>query len=219
MSDSILNGCDPITTLQDAQAPVVTMLLPVKGLRHDENGDLTSDAVGIITTGITNLGLNLEAEDTQTAILKEAKQVLCNLNAQYEFLLKTMFDAIKNSQTIPKAVLDSIKEKNGAMRDIISVSRQIINGNYLDGTKFIEGFISHDLSLKNERNKTLEAFNNMDEELRGELREYNMNRYSQMKRTYDVTIENNKAASANLSLYSFLNVIAVGLLFYIVTAK
>ena len=215
MSDSILSGCDPITTLEDAQAPVVTMLLPVKGLRHDENGDLTSDAIQIITSGITNLGLKLEMGDTQMAILKEARHVLCSLNAQYEFLLSTMFTAIKNSQTVPKAVLDSIKEKNAAMRDIISVSRQIINGNYSDGTKFIEGFINQESSSKNEIKKIMEGFNRMEEDLNDERRE----EYLETKRSYDISIENNKSVSANLSLYSFLNVIAVGLLFYIVTAK
>jgi hypothetical protein len=219
MSDSILNSCDPITTLQEAQAPVVTMLLPVSGLRHNENGDLTADAVQIITTGIANLGIKIDSEEAQTALLKEAKQVLCNLNAQYEFLISTMFTAIKNSKTIPKSVLDSIKEKNIAMQDVISVSRQIVNGKYSDGTNFIEGFINNSSPSRSENAKTLEAFENRRKVLLSDFELISEGEYNDIQRSYEISVENNKSVSANLSLYSFLNVIAIGLLFYIVTAK
>jgi hypothetical protein len=39
------------------------------------------------------------------------------------------------------------------------------------------------------------------------------------QRTFELSEEKMKSVSANLALYSFLNVIAIGLLFYIVSSK
>jgi hypothetical protein len=130
-----------------------------------------------------------------------------------------IIDSIKNSQTIPKTLLDSIKEKNAAMRDIISVSRQIVNGKYSDGTNFIEGFIGNSSSKRNEITQTLEAFEETRTILLSSFEKISEEDYNDIQRSYEISIENNKSMSANLSLYSFLNVIAIGLLFYIVTAK
>jgi hypothetical protein len=59
MSD-VLSGCDrdQVTTMAAAKKPVITPLLPIKGLRHDDNGDLTTDAMKTITDGLTSLGIN-----------------------------------------------------------------------------------------------------------------------------------------------------------------
>ena len=196
------------------------MLLPVKGLRHDGDGELTADAVKIVTDGMANLGISIDKEDSQTAILMEAKQVLCNLNTQYEFLLTTLFTSIRNSEPLSKSLLDSITEKNMAMRDIISVSRQILQGASKDGGKFIEGFVVNSENPVNSANKkTLEGFQTMADNLGSDQAALNSQQYSEIKRNFDISVENNRGISTNLTLYSFLNIVAVGLLFYIVSAK
>jgi hypothetical protein len=130
-----------------------------------------------------------------------------------------MFLAIRNSETIPKSVLDSIKEKNAAMRDIISVSRQIIKGTYSNGTRFIEGYTNTPSTKETTIKKTLEAFNNIADHLVNDQHAITKEDYNDLQRSYEISVENNKSVSANLSLYSFLNVIAIGLLFYIVSAN
>jgi hypothetical protein len=218
MSDSILNSCDPVTDLKGAQKPIITMLLPVKGLRHDTHGEITADAIQTVIDGMKNLGISIDSDDAQTAILAEMKQVLCNLNAQYEFLLATMFMSIRNSEVLSKSLLDSITEKNGAMRDVLSVSRQILLKASNKEGKMVEGFTNNSstgLNLK----KTLEGFQSMGNSLKNDMGAINTQQYSDIKRNYDVSVEKNKGVSANLALYSFLNIVAVGLLFYIVSVK
>jgi len=218
MSDSILNNCDPITNLKDAQKPIITMLLPVKGLRHNSEGELTDDAVQIVIDGMKNLGVSIDSEDAQSAILMEMKHVICNLNAQYEFLLSTMFESIRKSEILSKSLLDSITEKNLAMRNVISVSRQILLKASKNEGKMVEGFTNNSVENATLKN-TLEAFQSMSNSLGSDMGAINSQQYSDIKRNYDVSVENNKSVSANLALYSFLNIVAVGLLFYIVSVK
>jgi hypothetical protein len=218
MSDSILNSCDPVTDLKGAQKPIITMLLPVKGLRHDNKGEITADAIQTVIDGMKNLGISIDSDDAQTAILAETKQVLCNLNAQYEFLLATMFMSIRNSEVLSKSLLDSITEKNVAMRDVLSVSRQILLKSSNKEGKMVEGFTNNSSTGANLK-KTIEAFQSMSDTLETDMGAINTKQYSEIKRNYDVSVEKNKSVSANLALYSFLNIVAVGLLFYIVSVK
>jgi hypothetical protein len=215
MSDSI---CEPVTTLEEAQVPIVTMLLPVKGLRHTEDGELTPDAVKIITDGMKNLGLSIKDEGSLSIILNEIRQVLCKLNAQYNFLLMTLFGFIDSSETIPKSILDSIREKNLAMRDVLSLSRQILKGSKLNENGIIEGYtnVSNTLNL---RNSTLESFEDMTKKLMTDQAAIDKGDYADVKRSFDISVEKIKGVSSNLALYSFLNIVAIGLLFYIVSAK
>jgi hypothetical protein len=217
MSDSVLNSCEQITNLKDAQTPIVTMLLPVKGLRHDNEGELTADAVKIVMDGMKNIGISIDTDNAQSAILVETKKVLCNLNAQYEFLLNTVFTSLSNSEPVSKSLLESINEKNTAMRDVISVSRQILQKSN-NGEKFIEGFTNNSNNSSTLK-KTLEAFQAMSNKLGSDKIALKSEHYSDLKRNYEVSVENNKSVSANLTLYSFLNIVAVGLLFYIVSVK
>jgi len=215
MSDPV---CQAVTTLEEAQTPVQTMLIPVKGLRHTEDGELTPDAVKTITDGMKTLGLSMDDEATVKKILSEGKKVICILNSQYQFLFATMFAAIDNSESIPKSVLDSIREKNTAMRDIISLSRQILKDANLNGNKIIEGYTN---APNNSRfiTSTIEAFESMTERLMIDQAAIDAGQYSDVKRNYDISVEKVKGVSSNLALYSFLNIVAIGLLFYIVSAK
>jgi hypothetical protein len=229
MTDQILTGCQAeIKNMKDAQKPIITPLLPVKGLRHNENGDLTEDAMKTIIDGLSSLGINVDTEDAQNAILMETRQALCNLNAQYQFLLSSFFTSIHKDETLSGKMIELIREKNMAMRDILSVSRQILEKAPAnkDGKKFIEAWI--DLKPDN-KTKYVEAFANMQKELVDEANALSEKRYENFdnavrkqideERSLEISEERMRSVSANLTLYSFLNVIAVGLLFYIVSTN
>lgn len=232
MSD-VLSGCyDQVTTMAAAKKPVITPLLPIKGLRHDENGDLTADAIKTITDGLTSLGINVNDDDAQSAIMTEMKQSLCNLNAQYQFLLKELSTTIASGETISQDLLNLVQEKNMAMRDIISVSRQIIGDSSpkTDGVTLMEGWMNVP-SNNNEKQALIERFQTLRGVLEREARLLSKGGYAgsegftskqaftDEQRTFEISEEKMKSVSANLALYSFLNVIAIGLLFYIVSSK
>lgn len=236
MGDPILGGCDEIKSMKDAQKPIITPLLPVKGLRHNENGDLTEDALKTIMDGLSSLGINVDTEDAQNAILMETRQSLCNLNAQYQFLLTTLFMSIRKDETLSGKLIELLREKNMAMRDILSVSRQILEKAPAnkDGKKFIEGWTDVNAGV-NIKTKAVEGFVQMQNKLVGDANALSEKRYgdlakenfdnssaqgsADLERTLEISEQRMKSVSANLSLYSFLNVIAVGLLFYIVSTN
>ena len=215
MSDPV---CQAVTTLEEAQAPIQTMLIPVKGLRHTEDGELTPDAVKTITDGMKTLGLSMDDENTLQTILTEGKKVLCTLSSQYQFLFAALFAAIDKSETVPKSILDSIREKNAAMRDVLSLSRQILKDVKLNGNKIIEGYTNTPNNFRSTKS-TIEAFESMTERLMIDQAAIDAGKYSEVKRNYDISVEKIKGVSSNLALYSFLNIFAIGLLFYIVSAK
>uniref|UniRef100_A0A6C0K9L8 Uncharacterized protein n=1 Tax=viral metagenome TaxID=1070528 RepID=A0A6C0K9L8_9ZZZZ len=232
MSDPIFSTCQSeIKNMKDAQKPVITPLLPVKGLRHNENGDLTQDALKTIMDGLSSLGINVDTEDAQNAILMETNQALCNLNAQYQFLLSTLFMSIRKDETLSGKIIELIRDKNTAMRDILSVSRQILEKAPADknGKKFIEGWI--DIKTDNHtKNKSKESFVSLRAKLESNANAINERRFADLmkenfqpsvdaERAFKISEQRMKSVSANLSLYSFLNVIAVGLLFYIVSTN
>ena len=219
--------------MKEAQKPIITPLLPVKGLRHDENGDLTSDAMKTIEDGLSSLGINSETEDAQNAILMETRQALCNLNAQYQFLLTTLFMSIRNSETLSTKVIELVREKNMAMRDILSVSRQILEKipANKDGKKLVEGW-TNVVAESDSKKVAIEGFTSMQNRLVTDDNLLKEKRYADLQgtvsenfqgideqRAFDLSQEKTKSVSANLALYSFLNVIAVGLLFYIVSTN
>lgn len=235
MSDQILSGCAEVKTMKDAQKPIVTPLLPVKGLRHDDKGDLTADAMKTITDGLTSLGINVETENAQNAIIMETRQALCNLNAQYQFLLSSLFVAIRNRDPLSVKLIELIQVKNMAMRDILSVSRQILEKAPAakDGKKLIEGWTDVNPATTEKMNN-LKAFSSMKDKLINDDNSIKEKRFSDLmkenftskvttkgdeERTFEISEERMKSVSANLALYSFLNVIAVGLLFYIVSTN
>jgi hypothetical protein len=233
MSDLIPIGCEAVTTMKDAEKPVVTPLLPVKGLRHDENGDLTADAMKTIVDGLLSLGIDSESEDAQNAILMETRQALCNLNAQYQFLLSTFFMSIRSNEPLSAKIIELIRDKNMAMRDILSVSRQILEKvpANKDGKKLVEGW-TNVVAESNTKKTALEGFTAIQKQLVADENLLKANNYDTLKRenftstinvderrAFEISEERTKSVSANLALYSFLNVIAVGLLFYIVSTN
>lgn len=205
--DSILSSCPEITTMNDAMAPIVSPLLPVVGLRHDENGNLTNDAIQTIMDGIKSMGMDINSEDIKTTILDEAKKSLCTIHSQYVFLLKSY------TRTSNKDMYDQLFAKAQAMKDILSVVRHIIDLKEPDGS-MVEGFLGN--YTGNSKVALKEAF----ESVQNKVQNYEMLMAGVtdfQSETLLISEEKNRSVDAYLSLYGFMNVVAIGLLFYITT--
>jgi hypothetical protein len=222
MKSSLLTSCDPIDTVEEARLPVITPLLPIKGLRRDDKGELTEDAVTTILEGVKSLGIQVDNDATRDAILQEARTSLCRLNSQIQFLLDMYGDNVGHSKIVDPALLMILKEKNQAMQDILSLSRQVIAmypfkpiGN------FIEKFVG---TSANQNSATLNTIKEEFEDLKSAVssRQAILNHTKTeelMERGMEDTEVQNTYASRQLELYSFMNVVAAGLLFYIYSAK
>lgn len=211
---SVTNSCKPITSIEDAKSPYASPLIPIKGLRHDENGELTKDAIQTILDGMKSLGVDPTKESTQTAILKEAKMSLCRVNAQYEFLVKSF---VGSEAITDKDTLALLSEKNQAMKDILSVSRHIMDMSSTDNNSMVEGFLDISVDKNKKLREAFQAVAEMAGQRSADLQNGSVSPSEFRKRTFEVSQQQNNSVSAYLSLYGFMNVVAVGLLFYIIT--
>ena len=236
MSDQILKSCNEVKTMKDAQRPIITPLLPVKGLRHDEMGELTADALNTVVDGLKSMGIDVDTEEAQNAIILETRQALCNLNAQYQFLLSSLFLSIRNNDPLSVKLIELIQVKNMAMRDILSASRQILENVSCkkNASKLVEGWQDVDPAAITKMNN-MKAFSDVKDTLIKDDNALKERRFTDLfkenfqnaggndmedeMRSFEVSEERTRSVSANLALYSFLNVIAVGLLFYIVSTN
>lgn len=206
--DTLLKSCDPVETVDDATLPIISPLIPIKGLRRDAEGRLTDDAYKTVMSGIQSLGVQLNDAASKTAILQEARSVLCRLFAQYEFLLNVFTTAISRSEQVRPELMATLSERIQQMLDVISVARRVIEEGGSSTT--MEGFQSSSVEL--------EAFTTAEEQLRKyQLRLQSSNKQTLHERALQDSTEKNVFASRQLALYSFLNIVAAGLLFYVIT--
>jgi hypothetical protein len=216
MSDNtILNSCDySVLTMEDAKRPIITVLLPVKGLRRDMSGNLTDDAVKTVLEGVKSLGIQVDSNSTTDALLQEAKSVLCKMNKQYEFLLAAMFTAVSRSEKLDMDLMNTLKAKTQDMQDVLSVSRQVLNKPPSKDKK--EGFVGNQESLS--MAKYREAFQGASNTVADRAAKLNTSNLMDLRtHSIELTEDNNRYASHLLNLYSFLNIVAVGFILYIVS--
>jgi hypothetical protein len=221
MKSSLLTSCDPIDTVEDAKMPVVTPLLPVKGLRRDDKGELTEDAIKTIMEGLKSLGIQVDSDDTRDAVLHEARKTLCRLNLQVQFLLNLYGYEVGRGQTVGPILMTLIKEKNQAMQDILSVSRQVI---VMYPFKPIGRFIEKFIGISDGNSGSLDAFNEEFKDISTTVASRQTmieeNRIEElMERGIEDTYVQNTYAARQLELYTFMNIVALGTLFYIYSAK
>ena len=162
------------------------------------------------------MGIQLDSEAAKDALLQEAKTTLCRLNRQYEFLLTTLFTSISRSETVNKELIDSLRSKNQAMQDVLSVSRHVMNKPPADG-KMVEGFL--DTRFEPTRREMREAFQTIANTVAERDNLLEAGDYNELKnRGLEITEERNTYANNMIGLYGILNVVAVGLLVYVMTA-
>lgn len=212
MSYTVLSQCDPVITRQEADAPVLSALLPVKGLRRDLSGNLTKDSLTTITEGLKSLGIIIDSEFNKTAVLQEARTALCKLHNQFEFLLNDFVTNVARSEmnNVDDKLFESIKKKNEQMQDVLAVSRHIFS---IPIEKMKEGFLG----------STVDSFADFRESFQQMENTVNSNAkmissgvlVAREKRALEVSKDKNLYAERLTNMYGLLNITAIGLLFYI----
>ncbi len=205
--------CPPVTSLEEAEAPIPSSLLPVKGLRRDGEGNLTEDAIRTIVDSLKSRGIDPMNPDTKKEVLLQTYKLFCSVNQQYQFLLRDLYERVGRDEAIPAKRLEMIREKNLFMQDILSFSRHLeASGVHRQEDVFIEGWQTGTnppagappaptVNQLRQQQQMLESRNIM------KLR----------KHMLAISEEKNKVASNYIGMYGFLNLVAVGLLIYIAT--
>lgn len=196
-------------------------VLPIKGLRRDSDGALTSDALQTIIDGLKSRGIDLSAGAQKRQIIKDLVKLLCTVKKQYDFLLEELGRRIDAEQPIHKEFVDVIRKKNVFLQDILTVARHIdsIKGVTPGGdVPFIEGW-QNMLPPSGAVNPLPPAAQKMIEQFQAEREMLDSKSYVEMrKHKIELLKEKNKTATNYLGLYGFMNLVAVGLLIYIAAA-
>lgn len=186
-------------------------VVPIEGLRRDNDGNLTQDALRTIVDGLKSRGIDPTDPTVHDKLQGDLASFLCSLNNQYSVLLKEFARKLNTKEQPSKEFIEIIKDKNITMQDVINVSR------HLDGiqssTTFIEGWQNTDSTTEKRAGK--EAFTQRLKEDFQALDGSSTDRLKIQKRMVEVTEEKNKIAYNYLGLYGFLNLMAIGLLIFI----
>jgi len=202
-------SCIQVNTLEDAQNKIPSTVLPISGLRHDSEGNLTKDALTMIVDGLKSRGIDPTDALQQKNLKSELSTLLCSLNNQYQFLLNELQAKLNANQVITTEFIDIIKDKNVTMQDVLNVSRHLSGIKpFATGSEFIEGWQNSDSVV------TLDGFTTTS--LQDDMDMLDSKSYVELrKHAVEVTEEKNKVARNYLGLYGFLNLVAVGLLIYV----
>jgi hypothetical protein len=192
--------CSDITTVEQAEATIPSSVLPISGLRRNDDDTLTDDARNTIIDGLKSRDIDLNNMESRKKIVGELVRLFCSLSKQYGFLMKEPM----NEQRIK-----ILTEKNIMIVDILTISRHIMKLPMAEGSM---GAVSDiDISpmlekLQKERQGFKEG---VKEGFSDEVQKYMV----------DVSREKNRIASNYLGIYGFLNLFAVGLLIYVAASK
>lgn len=206
-------SCPSVTTLEDAMKKIPSSVVPIQGLRRDNEGNLTRDALRTIVDGLKSRGIDPAEPAIHDKLQADLAGFLCSLNSQYTFLLNELFRLETSKEEISGQLIETLKDKNITMQDVINVSRHLDGIQPSDMTStFIEGWQNTQSVPVQKLNK--DAFSTMLKEdfttLSGDTSYLHI-----QKRMLDVSTEKNDVAHNYLGLYGFLNLTAIGLLIYI----
>jgi hypothetical protein len=204
--------CPAVTTLEQAEAKLPSSVLPISGLRRGEDGTLTDDAKLTVMDGLKSRGTDPTDPETKQRIQKELASLLCSTNQQYQYLLNELYRRVSAHEPIKDQFIDTIREKNLFMTDILVISRHIESLQTYDGNvPFIEGWQNTVPPSSPPATTT-----SLTQNLARDRAALNSRSYEDLRRHMVViTQEKNKVASNYLGLYGFLNLVAVGLIVYV----
>ena len=201
--------CIQVTSVDDAMKKLPSSVVPIEGMRRDNNGNLTRDALRTIVDGLKSRGIDPTDPTIHDKLQEDLKSFLCSLNNQYSVLLKELFRMANANETIPKEFIDTLKDKNITMQDVINVSRHL--DGILPSTTFIEGWQNTEpTTLKKDTEGFSQRLKEDFETLSGSSSYLDI-----QKRLVQVSEEKNNVAYNYLGLYGFLNLVAIGLLVFI----
>lgn len=203
-------SCPDITTLEQAEAELPSSVLPISGLRRNDDGTLTDDAKNTIMDGLKSRSVDATDAETKKKLLSDLSSLFCSTNKQYQFLLKVMAKR-EISGDLEDEFVDVILGKNLFMLDILTISRHITALTTYDGSvPFIEGW----QNMATSTNTTTAAQLSLLAKERDMLQSANLR-----KHMVEITGEKNKIASNYLAIYGFLNLVAMGLILYVAGAS
>ena len=207
-------NCIQITSLEEAMKKLPSSVVPIEGLRRDNDGNLTADALRTITDGLKSRGIDPTDPTVQEKLQQDLTSFLCSLNNQYNVLMKELLRKVSTKEKPSKEFIEIIKDKNITMQDVINVSRHL--GGVQSSTQwmtFMEGWQNSEsvIKKKGDKDALLSLLKEEFQTLSGSSADY----MNVQKRMVEVTEEKNKIAYNYLGLYGFLNIIAIGLLIFI----
>jgi hypothetical protein len=162
--------------------------------------------------GLKSRGTDPTDPETKQRIQKELAGLLCSTNQQYQYLLNELYRRVSAHELIKDQFIDTIREKNLFMTDILVISRHIESLQTYDGNvPFIEGWQNTVPPSSPPATTT-----SLTQNLARDRAALNSRSYEDLRRHMVViTEEKNKVASNYLGLYGFLNLVAVGLIVYV----
>jgi len=193
-------------------------ILPVEGLRRDTEANLTPDALRTTVDALKSRGIDPTDKAVKKGLMDELSVLMCSVNNQYQFLLKELQGQVAAQAPIRTEFLDTIKQKNLTMLDILNVSRHIEGIAPFDGSStFIEGWQNTGSGSGSAGSGSAgSAGSGNEQRLRDERKMLESRSFEQLrKHMVEITAEKNRVASNYLGLYGFLNIVAVGLLIYV----
>lgn len=201
---------EPDTSVEKAMEPIPSSVLPIGGLRRDDAGNLTPDALSTSVDALKSRGIDLTDPATKKKMLEDMAKLLVAVNTQYQTLMTELTRKVNAGEQIDQKFMDSAKEKNLMMTDILNLSRHLEQIQSFDGSKqFIEGWQTGGSSGRGTTGSSV------DERLRREREMLESKSFEQLrKHMVQVGGEKNRVANNYLGLYGFLNIVAVGLLLY-----
>lgn len=205
-------SCVPVNTLAQASDKLSSSVLPIDGLRRDSDGNLTKDALATIVDGLKSRGIDPTDQPTKDKILKDLSVYLCSLNNQYQFLLTDLTDRVQKNQVVPVEYINTIKDKNITMQDVLNTSGYLSGISTRKDGEFIEGW-------QNTVSDSTTNVRPLIEGLQNDMGMLDSKSYLELKKQMvDVSEQKNRVASNYLGLYGFLNLVAMGLLIYVAAA-
>jgi hypothetical protein len=204
-------NCIEVTSLTEAMKKLPSSVVPIEGLRRDTEGNLTRDALRTIVDGLKSRGIDPTDPTVHDKLQADLATFLCSLNNQYNFLLKELVQTLTATERPSNELVESLKDKNITMQDIINVSRHL--DGILPASTFIEGWQNTESATSKKAGMEVfsqqlkEDFQTLDGSSKGYM--------EIQKRMVEVTGEKNKIAYNYLGLYGFLNLVAIGLLIFI----
>ena len=207
-------SCPDITTLEQAEAQLPSSVLPISGLRRNDDGMLTDDAKQTIMDGLKSRSVDATDSETKKKLVEDLGNLLCSTNKQYQFLLKVLVERVI-SGNVDDEFIDVILRKNLFMLDILTISRHIMDLKTYDGSvPFIEGWQNFSwqdpaTSTTTTTVATTQLANEREMLKSADLR----------KHMLQISGEKNVVASNYLAIYGFLNLVAMGLILYVAGAS
>jgi hypothetical protein len=200
-----MQGCPDITTMEQAEAQLPSSIIPIDGLRRDDNGRLTDDALNTIMDGLKSRGIDITDAETKKKLGMDLMLIMCSASKQGSFIFNHYGSDIKGDAA------KKMIEKSMLVSDIETISRRLNDTSPENPRKFVEGW---------QNTSQASSTDNLMKRLardRAMLEGFTSDDLGEQK--VEISEQKNRIASNYLGIYGFLNLFAVGLILYLAASK